>query len=69
MKTVTVNGRVLPVEGNVRMFVHKLELSRRAVITWVDNDTCVITDNGVQIDSPMQSLSSGYKTTIKDGAK
>ena len=69
MKIVTVNGRTMTVEGNIRMFVHKLELSRKAVVTWVDDNTCVIVDSGAQIDKPMHSLSSGYNTTIKDGAK
>lgn len=69
MKTVTVNGRVLPVEGNIIMFVHKLELSRKAIITWVDSDNCVITDKGAKIDRPMVSLSSGYKTVINGSAK
>lgn len=69
MKTVTLNNRTMTVEGNIRMFVHKLELSRKAVVTWIDSDNCVITDAGVQIDKPMHSLSSGYNTTIKDGAK
>ena len=68
MKTVTVNGKVHNVSGNILVYVNRLEsgLSRHAVIKWIDNDNCVITDNGVQIDRPMNSLSSGYTTTIKD---
>ena len=68
MKTVTVNGKVHNVSGNILVYVNRLEsgLSRHAVIRWIDANTCVITDNGVQIDRPMNSLSSGYTTTIKD---
>lgn len=71
MKTVTVNGRLHNVSGNILVYVNRLErgLSRHAVITWVDNDTCIITDNGSQIEKPIVSLSSGHKTSIKDGAK
>lgn len=69
MKTVTVNGRVHEVTGNVLVYVNRLEsgLSRHAVITWIDANTCVITDNGAMIDRPMDRLSSGHKTTIKEG--
>ena len=68
MKTVTVNGRVHNVSGNILVYVNRLErgLSRHAVITWVDSDTCVITDNGAKIDKPLNSLSSGHKTVIKE---
>ena len=67
MKTVIVNGRTIPVQGNIRIFVDKLQLTRKAVVTWVDDNTCVIVDSGAQIDKPMHSLSSGYNTTIKEG--
>lgn len=69
VKTVIVNGKVHNVSGSILVYVNRLErgLSRHAVIKWIDNDNCVITDNGVQIDRPMTSLSSGHKTTIKEG--
>lgn len=66
MKTVTINGKVHTVSGNILVYVNRLELSRKAVVTWVNENTCVITDN-VNFDRPITSLSSGYKTTIKEG--
>lgn len=66
MKTVTINGKVHTVTGNILVYVNRLELSRKAVITWIDKDTCIIVDSGTQIERPMTSLSSGYKTTIKE---
>lgn len=65
MKTVIVNGKVHNVSGNILVYVNRLELSRKAVIEWIDKNTCVITDN-VNFDRPMNSLSSGYTATIKD---
>lgn len=69
MKTVTVNGKLHNVSGNILVYVNRLErgLSRHAVIKWIDDNTCVITDSGAKIDNPIQSLSSGYKTVIKEG--
>lgn len=66
MKTVTINGKVHNVSGNILVYVNRLELSRKAIITWVDKDTCIIVDNGAMISRPITSLSSGYTTTIKD---
>ena len=66
MKTVTINGRVHNVSGNILVYVNRLELSRNAVIEWIDKNTCVITDS-VNFDRPITSLSSGYTTTIKEG--
>lgn len=66
MKTVTINGKVHNVSGNILVYVNRLELSRKAIITWVDKDTCIIVDNGAQIDRPITSLSSGYTTTIRE---
>jgi len=66
VKTVVVNNRTYNVSGNVKIFVAKLELGRNAVITWQEDGSCIVTDNAVQISKPLTSLSSGYKTTIKD---
>ena len=68
MKTVIVNGKVHNVSGSILVYVNRLErgLSRRAVIEWIDKNTCVITDS-VNFDRPITSLSSGYTTTIKEG--
>lgn len=65
MHTVTVNGRIYPV-SNPKMFVHKLQLTRNAVIAWDTQGNCVIIDNP-QIDRPLVKLSSDVRTTIKEG--
>lgn len=67
MKTVNFNGKVLTVSGNIHVFIDRLQLTRNAQISWIDKDNVVITDK-VTFDRPITSLSSGYTTTIKDGA-
>ncbi len=63
MNTVTVNNRTYTVK-NARMFVHKLHLSRNAIITWDAQGNCTIVDNPT-IDRPLSKLSSDIRTTIK----
>lgn len=65
MKTVTVNGKVHNVSGNILVYIDRLQLTRNAVIERIDKDTYIITDK-VTFDRPITSLSSGYTTTIKD---
>ena len=65
MKTVTVNGKVHNVSGNILVYIDRLQLTRNATIERIDNDTYIITDK-ITFDRPMNSLSSGYTTTIKD---
>ena len=65
MKTVTVNGKVHNVSGNILVYIDRLQLTRNAAIERIDNDTYIITDK-ITFDRPITSLSSGYTTTIKD---
>jgi len=64
MYTVTVNDRVYPVR-NPLMFVHKLQLSRNASVTWHTDGNCTIVDNPL-IERPLIKLSSDIHTTIKE---
>ena len=66
MKTVTVNGKVHYVSGNILVYVNRLDVSRKAVITWIDENTCVITDN-VMLDRPIDNLSTGNVGYITKG--
>ena len=66
MKTVTVNGKVHNVTGNILVYIDRLQLTRNATIERIDNDTYIITDK-VTFDRPMTRLSSGYTTTIREG--
>lgn len=66
MKTVTVNGKVHFVSGNILVYVNRLDVSRKAIITWIDKDTCVITDN-VMIERPIINLSTGNVGHITKG--
>mgnify|MGYP000969709946 FL=1 len=65
MKTVTVNGKVHNVTGNILVYIDRLQLTRNATIERIDNNTYIITDK-VSFDRPITSLSSGYTTIIKD---
>ncbi len=65
MYTVTVNGRIYPV-NNPKMFVHKLHLTRNASVTWHTDGNCTIVDNPM-IERPLVKLSSDIVTTIKEG--
>ena len=64
MYTVTVNNRLYTVK-NPKMFVHKLQLTHNAIITWHTDGNCTIVDNP-QIDRPLTKLSSDIRTTIKE---
>ena len=65
MKTVTINGKVHNVSGSILVYIDRLQLTRNAIIERIDKDTYIITDK-VTLDRPINRLSSGYTTTIKD---
>lgn len=66
MGTVNYNGKLIDVQGSVKMYVFKMALTGKANIRWIDANNVVVTDD-VTINRPLSKLSSDIRTMIKEG--